>query len=117
MRFPEPWSSTSLAKTAVLYDRTGNFCLDTVFVLIEGHPSRVVPPRPESGGSGPGFRLYSFYADRAGHLGHTFWRSSWGQNNLSRLADETGAEAYFQVMQMPISYGPYLDGFAERLKH
>ena len=48
-----------------------------------------------------GVQVYSIYADRAGHLRHTFWRSSWGQNNLSRLAD--GAEAYFQVMQMPIS--------------
>ena len=62
-----------------------------------------------------GVQVYSIYADRAGHLRHTFWRSSWGQNNLSRLAD--GAEAYFQVMQMPISYRPYLDGFAERRKH
>ena len=62
-----------------------------------------------------GAQVHSIYADRAGHLGHIFWRCSCGQNNLSRLAD--GAEACFQVMQMAISYGPYLDGVAERLKH
>jgi hypothetical protein len=64
-----------------------------------------------------GIQVYSIYATRAGHLGHTLWRSNWGQNNLSRLADETGGEAYFQALQMPISYGPYLDAFADRLKH
>jgi hypothetical protein len=64
-----------------------------------------------------GIQVYSIYASPAGHLGHTFWRFNWGQNNLSRLADETGAEAYFQALQMPISYGPYLDQFADRLNH
>ena len=33
------------------------------------------------------------------------------------MADETGAEAYFQGLGTPISYAPYLDEFAERLKH
>jgi hypothetical protein len=64
-----------------------------------------------------GIQVYSIYASRAGHLGHTLWRFNWGQNNLSCLADETGAEAYFQALEMPISYGPYLDQFADRLKH
>jgi hypothetical protein len=64
-----------------------------------------------------GIQVYSIYANAAGHLGHTFWRFNWGQNDLSRLADETGAEAYFQGLEMPISYGPYLDEFASRLQH
>ncbi len=64
-----------------------------------------------------GIQVYSIYASASGHLGHSFWRFNWGQNNLSRLADETGAEAYFQALEMPISYGPYLDQFADRLKH
>lgn len=62
-------------------------------------------------------QVYSIYASPAGHFGHSFWRFNWGQNNLSRLADETGAEAYFQGLSMPISYGPYLDQFADRLNH
>lgn len=64
-----------------------------------------------------GVQVYSIYASRVGHFGHSYWRYSWGQNNLSRLADETGAEAYFQGLEMPISFGPYLDEFSDRLKH
>lgn len=64
-----------------------------------------------------GIQVYSIYASRAGHFGHTFWRFNVGQNNLSRLADETGGEAYFQALQMPISYGPYLNEFSDRLKN
>lgn len=64
-----------------------------------------------------GVQVYSIYASRTGHFGHSLWRFNWGQNNLSRLADETGAEAYFQGLEMPISFAPYLNEFAERLKH
>lgn len=64
-----------------------------------------------------GIQVYSIYASRAGHFGHTFWRFNIGQNNLSRLTDETGGEAYFQALQMPISYGPYLNDFSDRLKN
>jgi len=64
-----------------------------------------------------GIQIYSIYAGQTGHFGHTFWRLNWGQNNLSQLADETGGEAYFQGLQAPISFGPYMDEFADRLKH
>ena len=59
----------------------------------------------------------TIYASHAGHLGHSYWRLTWGQSNLSQIADQTGGEAYFQALTMPISYGPYLDRFARRLKH
>jgi len=62
-------------------------------------------------------QVYCIYASRTGHLGHTMWQASQGQNNLSRLADETGAEAYFQALEMPISFAPYLNEFADRLRH
>jgi hypothetical protein len=38
MRFPESWSSTSLANKAVLAHRPRYLCLDNAFALIEGHP-------------------------------------------------------------------------------
>jgi hypothetical protein len=38
VRFPESWSSTSLATKAVPGTAQGIFVLDTAFVLIEGHP-------------------------------------------------------------------------------
>ncbi|MBZ5702379.1 MAG: hypothetical protein LAN84_11085 [Acidobacteriia bacterium] len=64
-----------------------------------------------------GIQIYAIYASRAGHFGHSYWRFNWGQNNLSQLADETGGEAYFQGFQTPISFTPFLEQFAERLKH
>jgi hypothetical protein len=39
VRFPEPWSSTSLAKQAVLGTARDIFALDSAFALIEGHPA------------------------------------------------------------------------------
>lgn len=64
-----------------------------------------------------GVQVYSIYASNAGHFGHTLWRISIAQSNLSRLTDETGGEAYFQGLEMPISFAPYLNQFAERLQH
>jgi hypothetical protein len=64
-----------------------------------------------------GTQVYSIYVSREGHFGHTFWRINQGQSNLSRLADETGAEAYFQGVETPISFTPFLDQFADRLNH
>jgi hypothetical protein len=64
-----------------------------------------------------GVQVYSIYASGAGHLGHAYWRINWGQYDLSRLTDQTGGEAYFQGFQTPVSFGPYLGEFAERLKH
>lgn len=64
-----------------------------------------------------GVQVYGIYAAGAGHMGHAYWRINWGQYDLSRLADETGAEAYFQGFQTPVSFAPYLGEFAERLQH
>jgi len=38
VRFPESWSSTSLAKKRCQKHRQDSFVLDTAFTLIEGHP-------------------------------------------------------------------------------
>jgi hypothetical protein len=64
-----------------------------------------------------GIQIYTIYASSAGHFGHSFWRFNWGMNNLSQLADETGGEAYFQGFQTPIAFTPFLEQFANRLKH
>lgn len=62
-------------------------------------------------------QISAIFASRAGHFGHSFWRISQGQDNLSRLADKTGGESYFQGTGTPISFSPFLDQFAERLNH
>jgi hypothetical protein len=64
-----------------------------------------------------GTQIYSLYASRAGHFGHSLWRINQGQNNLSELADKTGGESYFQGSNTPVSFAPFLDEFAERLNH
>jgi hypothetical protein len=64
-----------------------------------------------------GTQICSIYASRAGHFGHSFWRISQGQNNLSQLTDKTGGESYFQGFNTPISFTPFLDEFAERLNN
>jgi hypothetical protein len=64
-----------------------------------------------------GTQVSAIYASASGHFGHSLWRINQGQNNLSRLADETGGEAYFQGFETPIAFAPFLDQFAERLRH
>ena len=64
-----------------------------------------------------GIQIYTIYASSIGHFGHTFWRITVAQSNLSRLADETGGEAYFQGLETPIAFAPFLNEFADRLRH
>ena len=64
-----------------------------------------------------GTQVSAIYASGTRHFGRRLWRINQGQNNLSRLADETGGEAYFQGFDTPIAFAPYLDQFAERLNH
>jgi hypothetical protein len=64
-----------------------------------------------------GTQISAIYASQAGHFGHSFWRFSRGQDNLSRLAEMTGGESYFQGFSTPISFAPFLDEFAARLNH
>lgn len=64
-----------------------------------------------------GIIVYTIYATGVGHYGHSFWRFNWGQNNLSRLADETGGEAYFQGFGTPIAFAPYLGDLTNKLDH
>lgn len=62
-----------------------------------------------------GIVVSSIYFGSAGHLGHSYWQINWGQNNLSRLADETGGEFYWQGTSNPVSFSPYLDQFSQHL--
>jgi len=64
-----------------------------------------------------GTQISAIYSSRSGHFGHSLWRINQGQSNLSRLADETGGEAYFQGAETPVSFAPFLDQFADRLTH
>jgi hypothetical protein len=64
-----------------------------------------------------GVQVYAIYVAGAGHFGHTLWRIDTGQRNLSEMADETGGEGYFQGLESPVAFAPFLNQFAERLNH
>jgi hypothetical protein len=64
-----------------------------------------------------GVVVYTIYSPSVGHAGHSLWRSTWGQNFLSQLADETGGESYIIGFGSPVSFQPFLDSISERLRH
>jgi hypothetical protein len=64
-----------------------------------------------------GILVHSIYFGAAGHMGHSYWQSSWGRNYLSELGDGTGGEAYWQGFGSPVSFDPYLKDLAERLSN
>lgn len=64
-----------------------------------------------------GVVVYSIYSPSVGHEGHSYWRSSWGQNFLSQLADETGGESYYIGFGSPVSFQPFLEQFLSAQCH
>lgn len=60
----------------------------------------------------------AIYEPAAGHFGHSYWESYWGQLYLSDVAEQTGGEAYYIGMTgAPVSFTPYFDQVANRLSH
>ena len=58
----------------------------------------------------------AIYEPAAGHFGHSYWESYWGQLYLSDVADQTGGEAYYiGFTGAPVAFAPYLDQMANRL--
>src|SRR5580692_2714806 len=53
--------------------------------------------------------IWTVYYPDQGHLGRRQFRSFNAQSNLSRLSEETGAEAYYLGFGMPVTLKPYLD--------
>jgi hypothetical protein len=56
-----------------------------------------------------GVIVHSIYSSSAGHFGHSLWQINWGQNYLSRLAEETGGEFFWLGTSNPVSFAPYLN--------
>jgi hypothetical protein len=53
--------------------------------------------------------LWSIYYPSVAHRGHAFGLINLGQNNLSKMTDETGGELYYLGFGAPVSFKPYLD--------
>jgi hypothetical protein len=64
-----------------------------------------------------GVMVYTLYTPGAGHYGHSNWRIFQGQNCLSKLAEETGGEAYMMGFGPLVSFTPYLNALSDRLEH
>jgi hypothetical protein len=64
-----------------------------------------------------GIVVYAIYSPSVGHAGHSFWQTSWGQNFLSLLTDQTGGESYYIGMGAPVSFQPFLDEFKAAQQH
>jgi hypothetical protein len=65
-----------------------------------------------------GIMVSAIYTPGAGHFGHSYWQTSWGQNYLSHLSEETGGEAYSIGMTgSPVSFSPFLEDMEKRLMH
>jgi hypothetical protein len=65
-----------------------------------------------------GIMVSAIYNPGAGHYGHSYWQSYWGQIYLSQAAEKTGGEAYYiGFTGAPVSFAPYLEDFGRRLTH
>ena len=56
-----------------------------------------------------GVVVYTIYNPSVGHSGHSYWRTTWGQNFLSELSDQTGGEFYTIGFGSPVSFQPFLE--------
>jgi hypothetical protein len=65
-----------------------------------------------------GIEVSAIYSPGAGHLGHSYWQTYWGQLYLAQVADKTGGEAYdIGFAGPPVTFAPYLDDLTQRLTH
>ncbi|MGH9745823.1 MAG: hypothetical protein ACRD59_06905 [Candidatus Acidiferrales bacterium] len=56
-----------------------------------------------------GVMIHTLYATGVGRFARNMFQVNYGQSNLAKMADATGGEAFFQGLQTPISFAPYLD--------
>jgi hypothetical protein len=65
-----------------------------------------------------GVVVSAIYSPGAGHFGHSYWQTYWGQLYLAQITESTGGEAYdIGFAGPPVSFTPYLDDLGRRLTH
>ena len=55
-----------------------------------------------------GIMIHTLYARGVGRASRNLFRQSYGQNNLAQMTDATGGESFFQGLETPISFAPFL---------
>ena len=65
-----------------------------------------------------GIVVSAIYSPGAGHFGHSYWQTYWGQLYLAQITESTGGEGYgIGFAGPPVSFSPYLDDLGRRLAH
>lgn len=64
-----------------------------------------------------GVIIHTLFATGVGRVGRNSFRLNLGQGNLSKMADATGGEGFFQGFFTPISFAPYLQQLDMVLKN
>jgi hypothetical protein len=106
------WPKTAAERRAVIMISSGIEGLDGGFTSQNPYVDRAISDAQKAG-----ILVYTIYTPGLGHLGHAYWRSTWGQNFLSQLADETGGDSYMIGLGSPVSFQPFLQAITENLKH
>jgi len=55
-----------------------------------------------------GIMIHTLYAKGVGRAARNLFRSNYGQSNLAQMTDATGGESFFQGLETPISFAPFL---------
>jgi len=61
--------------------------------------------------------VWSIYSPDAGRASRRFFLATRAQSDLTQLAQETGAEAYYLGTSAPVTFKPYLDQIATHLRN
>jgi hypothetical protein len=61
--------------------------------------------------------IWSIYYPSAGHRGHSFYQVNYAQNNIDKMAEDTGAESFFLGFGNPVTIKPYLDEITTHLSN
>jgi hypothetical protein len=64
-----------------------------------------------------GIMIHTLYNNGTGRYARNMFRVNYGQSNLAQLTDGTGGESFFQGLQTPISFAPYLQQLDMILKN
>ncbi len=55
-----------------------------------------------------GVIIHTLFATGVGRAARNLFRVNYGQSNLAEIADKTGGESFFQGMQTPVAFAPFL---------
>jgi hypothetical protein len=64
-----------------------------------------------------GVIIHTLYCSGVGRAGHNMFRVNYGQSNLAEITDKTGGYSFFQGLQTPIAFAPFLEQLDTILKN